>query len=146
MAPMARAIPISDLRAAASMTKMRKRRRTSTMIEKSPMIRKKVVMKLPTSSARSRSSRFTSKTRNLVSVLSFSFELVLVLIGLALAFKHHRRETVLILAVILIFAFGHSLILGKIRYRIPILPEFFILAGVGVTALCAVLGRLKKSR
>ncbi len=87
----------------------------------------------------------TSNTRNFVSVLSFSFELVFVLIGLALAFKHHRRETVLILAVILVFAFGHSLILGKIRYRIPILPEFFIFAGVGVTAVCTAVGRRRRS-
>jgi len=91
-------------------------------------------------------TQFTPSARNLLSGLSFSFELVLALIGLALAFKHHRRETVLILAVILVFAFGHSLILGKIRYRIPILPEFFILAGVGVTAVCTAVGRLRRSR
>ena len=91
-------------------------------------------------------TQFTPSARNFLSALSFSFELVLALVGLALAFKYYGRETVLILAVILTFALGYSFFMGKIRYRIPILPEVFIFSGVGVTAVCTAVGRLRKSR
>ena len=51
LAPTARAIPISDRRAAASITKIRKISSTPTMIENEPMIMKKLVTPDPASSA-----------------------------------------------------------------------------------------------
>ena len=64
LAPTARAMPISERRAAASITKMRKMSSTPTMMEKRPRVMKKVVTKLLMSSAASRMSRLISSTRN----------------------------------------------------------------------------------
>ena len=61
---MALAMPISDLLAAASMTKMRKMSSMPTITEKSPIVMKKVVTKLPASLALSRMFRLICITRN----------------------------------------------------------------------------------
>ena len=50
-----------------------------------------------------------------------------------------RREAALLLAVVLAYAAEHSLIVGRMRYRITALPLVFVLAGAGAAALVAAL-------
>ena len=62
LAPMALAMPISDMRAAASITKIRNMSSTPTITENRPMFRKSAVTRLPASSAASRRLRLNSIT------------------------------------------------------------------------------------
>ena len=64
MAPTARAMPNSERRAAASITKIRKISRMPTMMENRPNRMKKLVTKLPTCSAVSSRLRLMSITTN----------------------------------------------------------------------------------
>jgi hypothetical protein len=48
-----------------------------------------------------------------------------------------RRREALLLAVVLAYAAEHSLIVGRMRYRITALPLVFVLAGAGGAALVA---------
>ena len=69
---MARAIPISVIRDAASMTNTRNISNSPTMIENEPNIPNIVVKKLPTMSAISRRLTFTSLIRNISSSASMN--------------------------------------------------------------------------
>lgn len=83
---------------------------------------------------------FSRGVRDLVSGASFGIELVLALAGAVIVWRTRRREAILLLAVVLVFALAHSLVIGKLRYRITILPLVFLFAG----AACAALyGRLR---
>ena len=90
--------------------------------------------------------RFSHTTRNLLSAASFGLELVLALVGLVLAWRSNSWKAVLLLGITLSLTLGCSLFVGKLRYRIPILPEIFVLAGAGMVAISQALARLKQLR
>jgi hypothetical protein len=64
-----------------------------------------------------------------VSALSFGVEMVFALVGVVLVWRRHRAAAVLLLAVCVAYGLGYALIIGKLRYRIPVLPCVFLLAG-----------------
>ena len=66
-------------------------------------------------------------------------ELLLALGGLVLLWRDRRRETILLAAVVLAYALGHSLFVGKLRYRITVLLLVFLLAGAAASALYAAI-------
>ena len=80
---------------------------------------------------------FDRSLRDLVSAASFGLEVILALAGLVLLWRTHRREAVLLTSVVLAYAVGYALFVGKVRYRIPILPLLFLFAGTGAWALVA---------
>ncbi len=82
---------------------------------------------------------FPRGLRDTVSTISFGSELVLAIIGIGFALQRRRAESLLLLGAILSFAFGYSLFVSKMRYRIPILPLLFIFSGVGLSGLLAML-------
>jgi hypothetical protein len=93
--------------------------------------------RLPTQPAFSRS------LRDVVSAASFGLELLLAVGGLVLLWGDRRREVILLGAVVLAYALGHSLFVGRLRYRITVLPLVFLFAGAGASALyVAIRGRL----
>ena len=73
--------------------------------------------------------------RDMLSAVSFGCELALALVGLVLAWRTRRREAVLLVSIVLSFALGYALFVGKLRYRVPVLPLVFVFAGVGVNGL-----------
>jgi 4-amino-4-deoxy-L-arabinose transferase-like glycosyltransferase len=79
--------------------------------------------------------------RDLVSAASFGIELVLALAGLALVWRSRRRAATLLLSVVLAYALGYALFVGKLRYRIPILPLVFLFAGAAAATLYAEILR-----
>jgi 4-amino-4-deoxy-L-arabinose transferase-like glycosyltransferase len=85
--------------------------------------------RLPTQPAFSRS------LRDAASAVSFGIELLLALGGLALLWRDRRREAVLLAAVVLAYALAQSLFIGKLRYRITVLPLVFLFAGAAASAL-----------
>ncbi len=78
---------------------------------------------------------FDRNLRDTASAISFGCEVAFALLGLIVAWKTHRRETVLMVMVILMFALGYTMFVAKLRYRIPVLPLLFVFAGVGVSAV-----------
>jgi 4-amino-4-deoxy-L-arabinose transferase-like glycosyltransferase len=80
--------------------------------------------------------------RDLVSTLLSAVEFGLALVGLIILWRMRSREALLISLVTIAFALGYALFVAKLRYRIPVLPLVFVLAGVGAwklaTALAAV--------
>jgi len=86
---------------------------------------------------------FSRSLRDAVSAASFGIELLLALGGLVLLWRDRRREAVLLAAVVLAYALGHSLFVGKLRYRITVLPLLLLFAGAAASALyAAIRGRL----
>jgi 4-amino-4-deoxy-L-arabinose transferase-like glycosyltransferase len=81
------------------------------------------------------------RVRDIVSVVSFGAELLLAFIGLAVMWRSRRREAILLVALVLAYAFAHSLFVGRLRYRITVLPLLFIMAGAGSAALHAAVRR-----
>jgi hypothetical protein len=78
---------------------------------------------------------FVAQTlRDSVSALSFGLELLLGFLGVALLWRRRRRETALLLAIVVTFALGYSLFFGKLRYRVPVLPLVFVFTAVGAAA------------
>ncbi len=78
---------------------------------------------------------FDKGVRDMMSALSFGLELILGILGVGLAWRRHRRETVLLLMLILTFALGYTMFVAKLRYRIPVLPLLFVFSGVGGHAI-----------
>lgn len=78
---------------------------------------------------------FSRSLRDAVSAASFGIELLLALGGLVLLWRHRRREAILLAAVVLAYALGHSLFVGRLRYRITVLPLVFLFAGAAASAL-----------
>jgi len=72
---------------------------------------------------------FSPGLRDRVSALSFGVEMVFALVGVVLVWRRHRAAAVLLLAVCVAYGLGYALIIGKLRYRIPVLPCVFLLAG-----------------
>jgi hypothetical protein len=83
-----------------------------------------------------------SGTRNLVSMIASTLEFGLALAGLALLWPTRRSAAILISTVIIAFAVGYALFVAKLRYRIPILPLVFVLAGVGAWKLGTAVAAL----
>ena len=75
--------------------------------------------------------------RNVVAAVASGTEFLLALLGLVVLWRRCRREAVLLAGLVLVFALGHSLFVGKIRYRITVLPLVFVFAGAGVATLGA---------
>ncbi len=73
--------------------------------------------------------------RDLASAASFGIEVALAVGGLWFLWRTRRPEAVLLVAVILVYALGHAATVGKLRYRITVLPLVFVLAGNGVAAI-----------
>lgn len=82
---------------------------------------------------------FSASIRDQVSAGSFAPELFLAGVGIAVALRRRSPEAVLLVAVMLAYAFGYALFLGKLRYRITVLPELFAFTGVGVAALVTLV-------
>jgi 4-amino-4-deoxy-L-arabinose transferase-like glycosyltransferase len=75
--------------------------------------------------------------RDLVSMIASILEFALALVGLVLLWRKRPSAAVLITGVTVAFAFGYALFVAKLRYRIPILPLLFVLAGIGAWRLSA---------
>jgi MYXO-CTERM domain-containing protein len=90
---------------------------------------------------------FPRSLRDAVSAGSSAIELLLALAGLVLLWRARRREAVLLVAVVVVYALAQSLFFGKLRYRITVLPLVFVLAGAAASALyLAARRRLSSSR
>jgi 4-amino-4-deoxy-L-arabinose transferase-like glycosyltransferase len=83
--------------------------------------------------------------RNVVAGMASGIELLLAVVGLAVLWRSRRREAVLLGSLILVYALGHALFSGKMRYRITVLPLLFVLAGAGIAWLQAALFRRQPS-
>jgi hypothetical protein len=75
---------------------------------------------------------FSPGLRDRVSAVTFGVEMAFALVGVVLAWRRHRAATALLLAVCIAYGLGYALIIGKLRYRIPVLPCVFLLAGVAI--------------
>jgi hypothetical protein len=75
--------------------------------------------------------------RDLVSAATFAIELAFAVGGMILLWRTRRREAVMLVVVVLGYALAHSLFIGKLRYRITVLPLVFIITGAGVAAVTA---------
>jgi len=73
--------------------------------------------------------------RNLVSAFTFGPELLLAMVGLVAGWRDHRRVVLLLAGATLCYGFGYALFIGKLRYRIPVLPLLFVLAGHGAVTI-----------
>ena len=73
---------------------------------------------------------FSPGLRDRVSALSFGVEMTFALAGAVLAWRRHPAAAVLLLGVCIVYGLGYALIIGKLRYRIPVLPCVFLIAGV----------------
>jgi CHASE2 domain-containing sensor protein len=72
-----------------------------------------------------------------VSMIASTLQFALALVGLVLLWRKRPSAALLISAVTVTFALGYALFVTKLRYRIPILPLVFVLAGVGAWHLAA---------
>jgi 4-amino-4-deoxy-L-arabinose transferase-like glycosyltransferase len=79
--------------------------------------------------------------RNAVAATASGAELLLALGGLVVMWRRRRRETVFLAGIILTFGLGHSLFVGKMRYRITVMPLVLVLAGAGVATLGPALAK-----
>ena len=70
-------------------------------------------------------------------MIASTLEFALALVGLVLLWRKRPSAAVLLTGVTLAFAFGYALFVAKLRYRIPILPLIFVLAGIGAWRLVA---------
>lgn len=89
-----------------------------------------------------------SGVRDLVSKIASTVEFGLALFGLIFLWRTCRSAALLISTVTITFGLAYALFVAKLRYRIPILPLVFVLAGVGAwklgTALVALfVGRTR---
>jgi hypothetical protein len=88
-----------------------------------------------------------ARHRNLVSMITSAVEFGLALIGLILLWRTQRRAALLITTVTIAFALGYALFVAKLRYRIPVLPLVFVLAGIGAWRLgTALAGARRRER
>jgi hypothetical protein len=78
---------------------------------------------------------FPPALRDRVSTLASVAEVGLSLVGLGILWRRRRAEAVLLLAVMLAFGLGYSVLTGRMRYRIPVVPALLVLAGGGATRI-----------
>jgi CHASE2 domain-containing sensor protein len=70
-------------------------------------------------------------------MIASTLEFALALVGLVLLWRKRPSAALLISTVTVTFALGYALFVAKLRYRIPILPLVFVLAGIGAWQLAA---------
>jgi 4-amino-4-deoxy-L-arabinose transferase-like glycosyltransferase len=87
---------------------------------------------------------FPRRLRDRVSAVSFGLELTLALVGLVISARVRWRQTLLPVALILVYAVGYSLFVAKVRYRIPVLPLLFLFTGAGAVAFYSFARRAVK--
>jgi len=78
---------------------------------------------------------FSPGLRDRVSALTFGAEMAFALVGVAMAWRHRRAAAALLVGVCIAYGLGYALIVGKLRYRIPVLPCVFLSAGVAVARM-----------
>jgi len=76
---------------------------------------------------------FPADLRDRLSAVSWALVLGLALLGLGAVWRHRRLDAVLLLLVSLVFALGYAAFMGKIRYRIPVVPLVMVIASAGLT-------------
>jgi len=76
-----------------------------------------------------------TRSRDIVSALSFGAEMALAALGIVLGWRYRRVEILFLGMVILTYALGYSVFEGRIRYRIPVMPEMYLLSALGVALL-----------
>lgn len=86
-------------------------------------------------------SAVPAEPRDVVSVLTFVPELLLAAVGLFAGWRDRRSAVLLLAGGTVCYGLGYALFIGKLRYRIPVLPLLFLLAGHGVVTLA----RLRRS-
>jgi 4-amino-4-deoxy-L-arabinose transferase-like glycosyltransferase len=75
------------------------------------------------------------RLRDRVSAIASTVEFGLALVGLIILWRTRRSAALLIGTVPIAFGLGYALFVAKLRYRIPILPLVFVLAGLGAWKL-----------
>lgn len=80
-------------------------------------------------------SSFRPGLRDTVSMIASGIELTLALAGMVLGWRRHRVAVALLAGAALAYGLGYALFVAKLRYRITVLPEVFLLAGLAVAAL-----------
>lgn len=83
---------------------------------------------------------FPAALRDRVSAVASVIEIGLALLGLTILWRRRRAEAVLLGAVMLAFGLGYALLIGKMRYRIPVVPVLLVLAGAGATRVLRAPG------
>jgi hypothetical protein len=78
---------------------------------------------------------FPAAWRDRVSAAASALEFGLALAGVVVVWGRNRTAAALLLAMTLAFAAGYAPFIGKMRYRIPVLPLVLVLAGVGAVRL-----------
>ena len=69
--------------------------------------------------------------RDVVGGTASGMEFLLAILGLVVLWRRRRRDAVLLAGMILVYALGHSLFVGKMRYRITVLPRSSCSRGPG---------------
>lgn len=87
--------------------------------------------------------RFPLRLRDVVSAVSFGAELTLAIVGLAAVRATGRREAGLLAGLTLAYALACALVIGRLRYRIVVLPLVFLFAGNGAAVLARRLGVIR---
>jgi len=77
---------------------------------------------------------YNSVRYKLISLFSYGPVLLLAIWGMIDSRRRWRRSVMLYLPL-LFFLIVHLVILGSIRYRLPITPYLILFAGYGITAL-----------
>jgi len=78
---------------------------------------------------------FPTVLRDRVSAAASAVEFGLAALGVGVLWGRRRAATVLLLAVMLGFAAGYAPFIGKLRYRIPVVPLLLVLAGAGAASV-----------
>jgi len=80
---------------------------------------------------------FPAGLRDRVSAAASAAELGLGAIGLLTLWRRRRAEAVLLASVMLAFGLGYALFIGKMRYRITIVPLLLVLAAAGLARMAS---------
>ena len=83
---------------------------------------------------------FPPTVRDTVSTVASGVELGLGLVGIAVGWRRQRRIVALLAGTALVYGLGYALFIAKLRYRIGIVPEVLLLAGLGLVAIVPALG------
>jgi hypothetical protein len=78
---------------------------------------------------------FPAALRDRVSAVASVAEIGLAVIGLGVLWRRRPAEACLLVAVMLAFGLGYAVFIGKMRYRIPIVPMLLVLAGAGASRI-----------
>ena len=84
-------------------------------------------------------NKFTSKRNTIISAIFYLFLLPFSFFGMILGLKEWRKNLIFY-GFIFSFAFGYSLFITTIRYRLPIEPYLIIFAAVGISHLLFKVG------